>query len=124
MQRRYEYIQTPECLGMGAAMSVLAEGVHERNLKAKADAEAQFELARRDQVKIGARLRKAKERDRNEKTYGKRKKPKQTGTDRTPRTGACRGAGSYAGPQGLKLLWQRWQTRRRRRQQPCLNERM
>mmetsp|Transcript_21344 Transcript_21344/g.48059 ORF Transcript_21344/g.48059 Transcript_21344/m.48059 type:complete len:96 (+) Transcript_21344:19-306(+) len=36
MQRRYEYIQTPECLGMGAAMSALAEGVHERNLKAKA----------------------------------------------------------------------------------------
>ena len=40
MQRRYEYIQTPECLGMDAAMSALAEGVHERNLKAKADAEA------------------------------------------------------------------------------------
>ena len=38
MQRRYEYIQTSECLGMSA----LAECVHERNLNAKADAEAQF----------------------------------------------------------------------------------
>jgi hypothetical protein len=90
MQRRYEYIQKLECVGMGAAMSALTEGVHERNLKAKADAKVQFELARRDQVKIGARLRKTKERDRNEETYGKRKKPKQTGTDRTPRTGAAR----------------------------------
>ena len=86
---------------MGAAMSALTEGVHERNLKAKADAKAQFNLARRDQVKIGARLRKTKERDRNEETYGKRKKPKQTGTDRTPsENGSCRGAGSYAGPHG------------------------
>ena len=39
----------------------VAECVHERNLNAKADAEAQFELACRDQVKIGARLRKTKE---------------------------------------------------------------
>ena len=99
---------------MDAAMSALAEGVHERNLKAKADAKVQFELARRDQVKIGARLRKTKERDRNEETYGKRKKPKQTGTDRTPsENGSCRGAGSYAQcrPARAKLLWPRWQTR-------------
>ena len=108
---------------MGAATSALAECVHERSLNAKADAEAQFELARRDQVKIGARLRKAKERDRNEETYGKRKNPKQTDADRTPRTGATGAQARLQARTWAKPLWPRWQTRRRR-QQPCLHGRM
>ena len=72
----------------------------------------QFELARRDQVKIGARLRKTKERDRNEETYGKRRKPKQSDVLIARRERELQERRLVCRPARAKPPWPRWQTRR------------
>ena len=88
MQREYIYVHTPEHIGMGEAMRALATAVHEQNEQSKRAVEEEFEVARKEQHRIRARLRKQQQRDRDELLYGKRKRPKQAGEDRTPTTGA------------------------------------